>query len=204
MDTGRVAALSAPRVASGAVPSMVGYCAPPVPGVHRGLPSPYLTVVFPLSGELRIDVPDAGRHRSGRFAIPVGGLHTEPVLLPQPGLGEKDHHLQRGVQLAVHPFAGRALLGLPAAELGGGVVELGDVLDAGEAGVEGLIEGAAGETAVRQINDWIDRRLTAGDRRRVAPELRRAWQLIVGSGGRRRIIDVAHDVGWSRRHLTAQ
>ena len=34
--------------------------------------------------------------------------------------------------------------------------------------------------------------------------VRRAWQLIVGSGGRRRIGQVAADVGWSRRHLTAR
>jgi AraC-like DNA-binding protein len=204
MDTGRVAALIPPPVASRAVRSMVGYCAPPVPGVHRGLPSPYLTVVFPLSGELRIDVPIAGRHRPGRFAIPVGGLHTEPVLLPQPGMGESDHDLQRGVQLAVHPFAARALFGLPAADLGGDVVELGDVLDTDDAGVAGLTEGTSGQTAVRSINGWIDRRLSAGSRHRIAPELHRAWQLIVQSGGRCRITDVAGDVGWSRRHLTVR
>ena len=204
MGTERVAALTPPPVASRAVPSMMGYSAPPVPAVHRGLPSPYLTVVFPLSGDLRIDVPAAGGHRSGRFAVPVGGLHTEPVLLPQPGVGDRDHDLQRGVQLAVHPFAARALLGLPAAELGGVVVELADVLDTDEVRLAELTGGTAGVTAVRLINDWIDRRLTAAPRHRLAPELHRAWQLIVDSGGRRRIIDVARDVGWSRRHLTVR
>ncbi|MGS0685255.1 helix-turn-helix domain-containing protein [Nakamurella sp. GG22] len=203
-DTGRIAALSPPPMASRAVPSMVGYCAPPVPGVHRGLPSPYLTVVFPLSGELRIDVPDAGGHRTGRFAIPVGGLHTEPVLLPQPDLGDRDRDVQRGVQLAVHPFAARALLGLPAAELGTDVVELADVLDADEARVADLTGETSGAIAVQGINDWIDRRLTLAPRHRIAPELLRAWHLIVESGGRRRVADVARDVGWSRRHLTVQ
>jgi AraC-like DNA-binding protein len=203
-DAGRVAALMPPAVASRAVPSMVGYSAPPVPGVHRGLPSPYLTVVFPLSGDLRIDVPGALGHRSGRFAIPVGGLHTEPVLLPQPEVGDRDSEVQRGVQLAVHPFAARAILGLPAAELGGNVVELGDVLDTDWAGLADLTDGIAGATAVRRVNSWIDRRLTAAPRHRIAPELHRAWDLIVGSGGRRRITDVARDVGWSRRHLTAR
>ncbi len=203
-DTQHVAALNPPPVASRAVPSMVGYCAPPVPGVHRGLPSPYLTVVFPLSGELRIDVPDAGGHRSGRFAIPVGGLHTEPVLLPQPDLGDRDRNLQRGVQLAVHPFAARALLGLPAAELGADVVELADVLDVDGARVADLTDETSGAIAVRRINDWIDRRLTAAPRHRIAPELLQAWHLIVESGGRRRVAAVARDVGWSRRHLTVQ
>lgn len=204
MGTERVAALTPPPVASLAVPSMMGYSAPPVKGVHRGLPSPYLTVVFPLSGDLRIDVPAARGHRSGRFAVPVGSLHTEPVLLPQPEVGDQDHDFQRGVQLAVHPFAARALLGLPAAELGGDVIELSDVLGAEVAGLADLTDGTASATAVRLINNWIDRRLTTGPRHRIAPELNWAWQLIVESGGRRRITDVARDVGWSRRHLTVQ
>ena len=203
-DTARIAVLMPPPAAFRAIPSMVGYCAPPVPGVHRGLPSPYLTVVFPLSGDLRIDVPAAGGHRSGRFAIPVGGLHTEPVLLPQPDRGDPDRDVQRGVQLAVHPFAARALLGMPAAELGGDVLELGDVLDTHEDGIADLTDGTAGATAVRLINTWIDRRLNGDAQHRIAPELHRAWRLIVESGGRRRITDVASDVGWSRRHLTVQ
>ncbi|MET0865467.1 MAG: hypothetical protein ABWZ98_14135, partial [Nakamurella sp.] len=64
------------------VPQMFGYRMPPLPGVHRGLPGPYLTLVFSLSGELPIEVPAGVRSRAGAYAIPIGGLHNRPVLLP--------------------------------------------------------------------------------------------------------------------------
>ncbi len=203
-DTGRVAPLTPPAVATRAIPSMVGYSAPPVPGVHRGLPSPCLTLVFPLSGPLRIDVPGGEGYRSARFTIPVGGLHTRPVLLPQPRPGARDRDVQRGIQLAVHPFAARTLFGRPAAELGGEVVELDDVVGGADRIGPQLAGCTDGPTAVRMINSWVDRRLLTDPLHRIAPELQWAWELIVGSGGRRRITDVADEVGWSRRHLTLQ
>jgi hypothetical protein len=79
----RIAALPGSPAGSAAVPTMFGYRMPPMPGVHRGLPSPYLTVVFSLSGAMPIEVPVGDGVRSGTFVIPVGGLHTRPVLLPQ-------------------------------------------------------------------------------------------------------------------------
>lgn len=200
-DHGRLVVLAPPPIAATAVPGMVCYRMPPLPGVHRGLPSPYLTVVFSLSGPLPIEVPGADRHRAEHFAIPVGGLHTRPVLLPQPTGHEPQD--QRGIQLAVHPFAARALFGRPASELHGAVLELGDLGVDRERWGERIAEPGDADRAVRLVGAWLDDRLR--DRADKAPaELRRAWQLIVGSGGRCRIADVARDVGWSRRHLTAR
>src|SRR6478752_597410 len=115
-----IASLRLPPAATTAVPAMFGYRTPPMPGVHRGLPSPFLTLVFSLSGAIPIDVPTGDGVRSGTYSIPVGGLHTQPVLLPQPfsaGTGSSSNQgtvAQCGLQLAVHPFAARALFGMPA------------------------------------------------------------------------------------------
>lgn len=180
-----------------------------MPGVHRGLPSPWLTLVFPLSGDLPIDVPDGGGLRSGRYAIPVGGLHTRPVFLPPPDSYGPSSAMQRGVQLEVHPLAARSMFGLPAGELAGQVLDLGELLGLAESGrlTDELSDGSA-TLARAVVAEWIDHRLAdpAVDRvgHQVAPEVGRAWGLIVDSGGRLRVGDVAREVGWSRRHLTAQ
>ena len=184
---------------------MFGYRMPQMPGVHRGLPSPYLTLVFSLNGPLPIQVPEGGRLRSGTFRAPVGGLHTRPVLLPPvvdaQGLAVP---VQRGIQLAVHPFAARALFGLPASELTGQVVELTDLVRDGGAPSERFDDDVDGPMAAAVVTGWLHRRLSAAPPTKRPAELLRAWQLIVGSGGRCRIGDVADDVGWSRRHLTAR
>jgi len=71
-DHGSLAVLPrSPRLAP-AVPRMIGYRTPPMAGVHRGLPSPYLTLVFSLSGPLPIEIPFGVPRRTGEFAVPVG------------------------------------------------------------------------------------------------------------------------------------
>jgi len=203
-NPGRLTVLPRSPMVASAVTRMIGYRTPPtVGGVHRGLPSPYLTLVFSLSGPLPIEVPFGASRQSGHYAIPVGGLHTRPVLLPQlPGpTGAQD---QRGIQLAVHPFAAHALFGLPAIELADEVLELGDLVR-GSADLRDRLAGAVdARTAVEVVGSWLDERLRSRPAAPVPAELRRAWQLIVGSGGRLRIADVARDVGWSRRHLTSR
>ncbi|MZD09500.1 AraC family transcriptional regulator, partial [Streptomyces sp. SID5785] len=102
----------------GAIVSAVGYRSEGQrPALHRGLPSPYLTVIFSLDGPVvtgstpeQATGPDAVR-----ADIVVGGLHRSPAFIAQPA------H-EAGIQLAVHPLAARALLGVPAAELSGRTV----------------------------------------------------------------------------------
>jgi AraC-like DNA-binding protein len=202
-DHGRLVVLPRSPTVARAVSSMVGYRMPRQFGVHRGLPSPYLTLVFPLSGPLAIEIPFGRSRPPTEYAIPVGGLHTRPVLLPQsPGTARPDR--QRGIQLAVHPFAARALFGLPAVDITGEVLELNDLVHGSGEVRDQLAEPLDARTARGVVDGWLDRRLHDQPAATVPAELERAWQLIVGSGGRRRIGDVAKDVGWSRRHLTAR
>ncbi len=184
------------------VRDMVGYRMAPAPGHHRGLPSPWLTLVFTLSDALPIDVPAGFKAGSGTFRMPLGGLHTRAVLMPR-RLPHAPDAAQRGIQLAVHPLAARALFGVPAAALADQVVEVRDVLGSLGA-VDELPAATTGRAAAGMVDRWLADRIRAAEAPASAPELTRAWRLIVGSGGRARIGDVAADVGWSRRHLTTR
>ncbi|MET3804127.1 AraC-like DNA-binding protein [Nakamurella sp. UYEF19] len=184
--------------ASHAVKRSFYYREPATPDrIHPGLPSPWLTIVLSLAGTIPIGVLVGDRVRMRSFAAPVGGLHTAPVQLPQqePGVG---------IQLAVHPFASRALFGMPAGELAGQVVELGDLLKAdGDPALADLTEGRlAASAAAVAVRSWISRRLDGASLPR--PELRQAWRLIATSGGQMQIGAVAAEVGWSRRYLSDQ
>jgi AraC-like DNA-binding protein len=165
------------------------------PGRHRGLPSPYLTLVVTFGPGLELERPDGGRDR---FAAAVGGLHQVPERIVHDGR-------QSGVYLTVHPLAARALFGLPAAELATVTVEAADVL------------GIAGRELAARIADtedagWDARFATLDDvllrllgRHRVAvpgaaDEVRHAWRVLTapepaGVGA------LARDVGWSGDHL---
>lgn len=192
--------LAPPPAARHAVADMIGYRMAPASGEHRGLPGPYLTLVFALSGPLPIEVPDRS---SAAFWMPLGGLHTRPVLMPR-RLPDEPAKAQRGIQLAVHPLAARAVFGVPAGALSGEVVEVGEVDRAAVDLRERLAGCRSGTDAAAEVARWLRGRVIASAAPPPAPELRRAWRLIVGGDGRARIGDVAADVGWSRRHLTAR
>jgi Domain of unknown function (DUF6597) len=77
------------------------------PARHRGLPSPYLTLIFTLDEPLTIAAhPDPGQP-PGEFGTLLGGLHSVPALITHAGA-------QSGIQVALRPLGARALLGLPA------------------------------------------------------------------------------------------
>src|SRR5580693_6750465 len=80
------------------------------PARHRGLPSPYLTLIFTLDEPLTIEAhPDPGQP-PGEFGTLLGGLHSVPALITHAGA-------QSGIQVALRPLGARALLGLPAGEI---------------------------------------------------------------------------------------
>jgi AraC-like DNA-binding protein len=80
------------------------------PGRHRGLPSPYLTLIFTLDDPLIVAGHPDPAQPPGRYVTLAGGLHTAPALITHAGR-------QSGIQLGVSPLAARALFGLPAGEL---------------------------------------------------------------------------------------
>ncbi|AZM52872.1 AraC family transcriptional regulator [Streptomyces sp. WAC 01529] len=192
---------AAPRL-DGMVISATGYrTADPRPALHRGLPSPYLTLIFSLDGPITTGATPAQATGADaiRTDIVVGGLHQSPAYVVQ-----AEH--EAGIQLAVHPLAARPLLGLPAGALTGQLVIAGtDVLGAPAAEIrERLCE----------LNRWEDRfalltgylRQRAADARAagsVRPEVTEAWAWLARHRGAGTLGGLSRHVVLSERRLTA-
>jgi AraC-like DNA-binding protein len=163
------------------------------PGQHRGLPSPYLTLILTLDEPLSLAAQPDPRQTPGEYDAVVGGLHTSPVLITQQGR-------QSGMQLALSPLGARALLGLPAGELTGVVVDVADVL--------GPIAHEMHER-VRTAATWSERFAVLDElllqharlEHSVSAEVAQAWRRLLGTGGTVAVSDLAREVGWSSRHL---
>jgi hypothetical protein len=91
------------------------------PARHRGLPSPYLTLIFTMDDPLVVaQHPDPGQ-AAGRYDSLAGGLHLRPALITHAGR-------QSGVQVSISPLGCRALFGRPAAELANTDVDAAELL----------------------------------------------------------------------------
>lgn len=184
-------------VLGGSVGAVVDYRMPADPGrVHRGMPGPWLTMVVSYRDTVPVlSAADDGYTRADHRAL-VGGLHRRASLLPQ-------DDPQWGVQIDIAPLAAPALFGVTAAELAGQVADLHDFLGRGADDLaDALAETRPGPERFGMIRTALASRLSgATPAARAIPELKRAWQLIVGSHGRMPVATVAAEVGWSRRHL---
>jgi AraC-like DNA-binding protein len=163
------------------------------PGVHRGLPSRYLTFIVTLGGTVDLAVLPDSAQPPASFTTLAGGLHATPALISHDG------H-QHGIQLHLTPLGARVLFGMPAGELASTVVDLGTLLGpvAGE-----LVE------RLRAARTWTDRFLELDSvlarivkqRDGPAPEVEWVWRRLTASHGRVEVTTLAGEVGWSRRHL---
>ena len=175
------------------------------PARHRGLPSPYLTLIFTLDEPMVLLAHPDPRQPPGDFGALLGGLHSAPALITHDGA-------QSGLQVALRPFGARALLGLPAGELAELDVPAEAVLGGACAELRDRTRAAAGWPERFAILDEILLRLAAngpvGPGPRVtpqpAPEVGWAWRRLLVSGGTTRISDLAAETGWSARHLTGR
>ena len=174
------------------------------PARHRGLPSPYLTLIFTLDEPLSIEAhPDPGQP-PGEFRALLGGLHSAPALIRHEGA-------QSGLQLALRPPGVRALLGLPAGELADTDVPAEAVLGGVCAELRDRVMTAAGWPERFAILDEILLRLlitgnarAGGTAAEVAPEVLWAWRQLLRAGGAVRVGDLAAETGWSSRHLASR
>ena len=161
------------------------------PARHRGLPSPYLTLIFTMDEPLVVASHPDPRQRPGSYAALIGGLHLGPALITHDGR-------QSGVQVALRPLGCRSLFGLPAAELAGLDVTADDVL--GPAPVAEIRERvvAAPDWPARfaVLDEVLGRRLHAP----AAPPIAYACRRLLR--GDVPVATVAAEIGWSGRHLT--
>ncbi|OLR93008.1 AraC family transcriptional regulator [Actinokineospora bangkokensis] len=166
------------------------------PQLHRGLPSPHLTLIFTLDDPLLVlQHVDQTTAPTGYLSM-IGGLHTSPALITHDGW-------QSGVQVSLHPLGARALLGLPAGELAG--------LDFDAEALLGPLVGRVRERLLL-AGTWAQRFAVLDEvflarldeRTAPAPEVRHAWRRILGAGGDLPVATLAEEVGWSARHLTGR
>jgi AraC-like DNA-binding protein len=156
------------------------------PGTHRGLPSRHLTLVISLGAPVRLP--------AGSFVALAAGLRTGPAAITHDGS-------EHTVSVELTPAGARSLLGLPAAELAGEVVDLEEVL--GPETSE-LAERVATAPGWRERFAVLDEVLTrcAGRTAEADESTAYAWRRLVGSGGAVRVGALADEIGYSRRQLT--
>lgn len=191
----------APAPLTPAVASAVGYSESGLtPSIHLGLPSPSLTFIFSLDDPIvsafsaqQVGGPDASRNQ-----VLLAGMHTRPAYVVQPSR-------QSGVQLAVRPWAARALFGVPASELSGQVVEGTDVLGASTATLhERLRELTSWSQRFAAVDGYLRRRVAEAERRaRPRAEVMEAWRRIARRRGCESVAGLARHVLLSPRQLTA-
>jgi AraC-like DNA-binding protein len=167
--------------------------------MHRGLPSPYLTLIFTLDEPLDIAQHTDPRQPPGRFDTLVGGLHTAPALIRHDGA-------QSGIQLRVDPLAARALFGLPAGELAHLDLPAENLLGpAADEIRQRLQEAASWPARFAALDAALGRMLARGAHGREVPdEVAYVWHRLRREAGRTRIAALADATGWSDRHLARQ
>ncbi|MCT2582875.1 AraC family transcriptional regulator [Actinophytocola gossypii] len=179
------------------VPAAYGYFMDGVaPGLHRGLPSRYLTFLVSLDepvGTARTR-DDWERNRLARHDVVLGGLRTDPTYVRQT-------RRQVGIQLAVHPLAARSLFGLPAASLAALTCEGVDVLGDGVRALrERLHELPTWPRRFAALDEYLWSR-AAGRHASPRPEVTAAWHQL--SHGTVTITELARNTALSTRQLSA-
>ena len=197
---GSTAWIDVPQLMPGVVASAVGYDLTALtPGVHRGLPSPYLTFIYSLSGPIVSgeSLAQLGSRQAYRTEVLLGGLHQRPAYVEQPVQ-------QAGIQLAVHPLAARALFGVPACELTQLAGDATDVLGSSAARLQQrLAEMPSWGERMALLQQDLRRRVEAQERRTpVRAEVREAWVWMARHRGTGSMDGLAAHVGLSSRQLT--
>ena len=165
------------------------------PGIHAGLPSASLTFIVAFDEPLDLMAPPGPGQSPGRYRTLLAGLHSSPAMVRHQGR-------QHGIQLELTPRGALALLGLRPGDMARRVESL-DQFDQRFARI--LVERLEDAPTWRARFDVLDAMLALrlGDATLPA-QLDRAWQLLVRSGGRIGVAEVAAHVDWSRRHLSEQ
>jgi AraC-like DNA-binding protein len=163
------------------------------PSLHRGLPSPYLTLIITLDDQLQLAVHPDPRRPPSRHATLLGGLHTTPAIISH-------HGRQSGIQLSLKPLGARILLGLPAGELAGQDTDADRVLGPVAVELHERIRAAATwPQRFAVLDELLLRQLR--DHQAVSPEVSQAWRALLSSGGTAAIPELAREAGWSSRRL---
>lgn len=161
------------------------------PGVHRGLPGTTITFVLPVGEPLDVGWQGVPASRARRWSA-VSGLHAHPAEIHHAGS-------QVGVQLGLTTAGAAVLLGVPAADLAGELVELGDV-DPTLRHLPERLAAAAPRDRRGVVEAALLDRLAHRDAVAAHAEVGHALARLTRGAG---VQEVADEVGYSRRHLGA-
>lgn len=181
-------------------PFVAGYAGFRYAGVepmrHRGLPAPFLTVIFTLDEPLILASHPDPRQPADSYQTLVGGLHATPALIVHDGW-------QSGIQLMLKPLGARALLAMPAGELANADVHGDAVLGALAGEIQDRLRCAAGWPERFAIMDQVllQRVRAADESSGVSAEVRHAWTRLLRTGGTCSVSSLAAETGWSDRYL---
>jgi AraC-like DNA-binding protein len=165
------------------------------PGTHRGLPGRHLTFIISLSDPVQIAAMPDPRQPPAALGAFVSGLHDGPATIAHDGN-------QYGIGLDLTPAGARALLGLPAGELAGLVVGLDAFLGRrAEHLVDRLASAPTWAVRFAQLDEVLLDLAARVETPPPRPEVVRAWELLVLTGGSVEVGSLAAELGWSRRHL---
>jgi AraC-like DNA-binding protein len=176
-----------------------------VSSVHRGLPSPWMTMIVTVGAPLTMAANAYSPDSPGDFTTLIGGLHTRPAMITSDGFGG-------GIQVALKPLGARALFGMPGGELAQRDLSGTEVLGAHANDLHerfAAVTAAVTATATVTAALWDERALLLDEAllRRldrelvVSSEVREAWRRLMVTAGSVGIRGLADHVGWSSRHL---
>ncbi len=164
------------------------------PGLHQGLPGRYLTLIISFADPIDIvRMPDPAQPPAA-MRMGVGGLQTNPVTIAHNGE-------QAGIDVALSPLGAHHILGAPAGELAGTVVDLAELRGPAVAHLPERLAAAATWAERFAVLDRVLAPAPPGTRHTPAPEVTRAWDRLVAADGSVLVDHLAREVGWSRRHL---
>lgn len=183
----------------GVVASTIGYhAADQQVGIHRGVPSAHLTFIISLAEPISTGASPEhlASPRAHRNEVLVAGLHTTPAYVHRSSQ-------EAGIQLALHPLAARALLGMPTRELDPLTVEGADLLGPGVTGLrEQLLEVGDWQRRFDLLTGYLRARIDAAGRMaRVRPEVTEAWTWMARHRGAGTMRGLAEHVALSQRQL---
>ncbi len=208
MSSGRIDESVRGRPAAGLLPFIAHYSgyrqAAVAPAAHRGLPSPFMTLIFTLDEPLAIAAHPDPRQAPDRYDTLIGGLHTTPALITHDGW-------QSGIQLGLSPLGTRALLGVPAGELADIDLDAAELLGPFAREIRERLRAERSWPArfavldrllLARIRDGHGERPAGGSAGGSAgAEVGYAWRRLLRTGGRGSVSDLAAATGWSERHL---
>jgi AraC-like DNA-binding protein len=159
------------------------------------LEAPFSGIVVILSFDEQLRLVDAGGRDQMHTSF-TAGLSDGPTFTEHAGS-------QHGMQVDLSPPAARALLGVPLRDLTNRVVALEDVLGAGVAElVERLYDQPTWDRRFDLVEHELARRLAEAP---PAPRpIASAWRRLCQAGGQVEIGELARELGYSRRRLSAR